>query len=93
MDRACITDPSLCYFVDDSLKNVRAAKALGWASSVYFREEGADRPDAGGVGVDATISDLEELRTVWAHLFKDIGSDWANQGGATQLNGSLVQTV
>jgi len=74
---AKVTDPSTCYFVDDSLKNVRAAKNLGWGSSIYFRESPTDNPYESGLalqtrveGVDATIRSLDELRGLWPHLFK-----------------------
>ena len=28
-----------CFFVDDSLSNVRAAKSFGWGSCIWFREQ------------------------------------------------------
>ncbi|KDQ12752.1 hypothetical protein BOTBODRAFT_34213 [Botryobasidium botryosum FD-172 SS1] len=93
MARAAVTNPTQCLFVDDSLKNVRAAKALGWGSSVYFREKDANRPDAEGVGVDATISDLEELRTVWAHLFKPSATEVGEGPGPSLPNGPIETTV
>ncbi|KAJ1661075.1 putative suppressor of disruption of TFIIS [Dispira simplex] len=39
MRRAQVTDPQLCYFVDDSLDNVKMAKALGW-HAVHLDPEG-----------------------------------------------------
>jgi len=93
MIRAAVSNPAQCLFVDDSLKNVRAAKALGWGSSVYFREKDADRPDAEGVGVDATISDLEELRTVWAHLFKPLAPKVGEGHKSSLLNGLIKTTA
>ncbi|KAF8525320.1 Haloacid dehalogenase-like hydrolase-domain-containing protein [Gautieria morchelliformis] len=74
LDKAKVSDPSKCHFVDDNLQNVQAAKKLGWGSCVYFRERRAtdgelrDKEDA--EGVDATIESLEELRTLWKHIFK-----------------------
>lgn len=74
MKTAGVTDPSRCLFVDDNLGNVRAAKKLGWGSSVYFLEHssGADVSSEKPVveGVDAVISSLEELRTIWDFAFK-----------------------
>lgn len=73
MQRAGVTDPSKCFFVDDSLPNVRMSRSLGWGSSVYFRELAGDEKIADLAspveGVDATISSLLELRTVWPQLF------------------------
>jgi len=65
-----------------TIRNVRAAKALGWKSCVhYFEPDPAVHSPAhkaaqvmasgGGSGADATIQSLEELRGVWPHLFKD----------------------
>lgn len=32
-------DRAKCFFIDDSLSNVRAAKTIGWGSCVWFREQ------------------------------------------------------
>jgi len=73
--KAKVNDPAKCLFVDDNLQNVQAAKKLGWGSCVYYRErrtvDGELRDTVSNVeGVDATIESLEELRTVWKHIFK-----------------------
>jgi len=81
--KAAITDLSKCYFVDDSRTNVVAARKLGWGRCVHFCERGlvaveggkakeigkdvAGSADGGGIIV---ISNLEELRDVWADIFK-----------------------
>ncbi|KAG8872933.1 hypothetical protein FRB97_007161 [Tulasnella sp. 331] len=81
MAQARVNDPSKCFFVDDNLKNVQAAKRLGWGSSVYFQEDpqrselvasGAQHPvELKNVeGVDATITSLHSLRKVWPQFFK-----------------------
>jgi len=69
MQRVGLTGPSKYLFIDDNLANVQGAKALGWGSCVYFWEH---KPvDADPIeGVDAIISDLEELRTIWPFAFK-----------------------
>ncbi|KAF9818319.1 hypothetical protein IEO21_02834 [Rhodonia placenta] len=80
---AGVTDPSKCYFVDDSRTNVLAAHKLGWGRCVHFCERGLVAVEGGKekeIGGDAglfpddsgisTVSDLEELRTVWSNLFK-----------------------
>ncbi|KAG8919881.1 hypothetical protein FRC01_001051 [Tulasnella sp. 417] len=78
LKQAGVKDPSKCYFIDDSLKNVVAAKKLGWGSCVLYRESTPDLSNpvvSGGdpskTGIDATITSLQELRTVWSHLFKN----------------------
>lgn len=38
MQQAGVQDPAKCFFVDDSLKNLKAAKAVGWIRCVHFRE-------------------------------------------------------
>jgi pyrimidine and pyridine-specific 5'-nucleotidase len=119
LDSNLQTDRAKCLFVDDSLSNVRGAKAIPWKSSVWFREkltpsqrahlvsgaeasdndkqakqkekerveqivkapsgsyaeqlkwtlEGGDGKDT--EGVDAVISNLQELREIWPFIFKE----------------------
>ena len=80
---AGISDPSKCYFVDDSLSNVKAARALGWGSCIHFCERGLlhveggkpkyigsdikEQPDEDGIGV---IAKIDELRGVRPEIFK-----------------------
>lgn len=86
MEKADISDPSKCYFVDDSRSNVDGARAQGWARCVHFSEHGLEAVEGGVLkkinnekaagaeptdGID-TISDLEELRVVWPEIFKDL---------------------
>ncbi|KAI0732964.1 pyrimidine 5-nucleotidase [Fomitopsis betulina] len=83
LQKANIQDPSRCCFVDDSRNNVLAAKQLGWGRCVHFCERGLVAVEGGKpkeIGSDivpgpddegiTTITDLEELRTVWSDLFK-----------------------
>lgn len=90
MAQAKVTDPSKCFFVDDNLKNVQAAKRLGWGSSVYYQEypqraelvaSGAQHPvELKDVeGVDATITSLHGLRKVWPQFFKAPSSTLRDQ--------------
>jgi pyrimidine and pyridine-specific 5'-nucleotidase len=81
MKQANISDPSKCYFVDDSRLNVTSAKELGWGHCVHFYEVGLETVEGGKTkklvrdtnthdleGI-AQISDLEELRTLWPEIF------------------------
>ncbi|TBU32826.1 pyrimidine 5-nucleotidase [Dichomitus squalens] len=83
MKIAGVTDPSQCYFIDDSLNNVKAARALGWDHCVHFCERGLLHVEGGKpkyIGSDsqdsvaddgiAVITKLDELRTVWPEIFK-----------------------
>ncbi|KAJ7498816.1 pyrimidine 5-nucleotidase [Mycena latifolia] len=82
LENAQVSDPSQCYFVDDNRINVDAARALGWGHVAHFCETGLVHVEGGKVkkigsdrqnevqnGVEV-ITDLEELRTIWAELFK-----------------------
>lgn len=83
MRRAGLEDPKRCCFIDDSRTNVAAALKIGWGRCVHFCERGLDAVEGGqhkriGVGADGqealreadVIGKLEELRVVWADLFK-----------------------
>ncbi|KAF8335019.1 Haloacid dehalogenase-like hydrolase-domain-containing protein [Cantharellus anzutake] len=77
--QAGVRDSSRCFFIDDSLANVQAAKKLGWGSCVYFCEKDASSsaelsPGTTG-GVDHVISDLGELRRVWPEIFRRTPTD------------------
>jgi len=80
MKQANISDPSRCYFVDDSRINILSSKRLGWGHCVHFCEVGLETVEGGKTrklarntdtdSEDITqISDLEELRTVWPEIF------------------------
>ncbi|KAJ7094668.1 pyrimidine 5-nucleotidase [Mycena belliarum] len=82
LEKARVSDPSKCYFVDDNRINVDAARALGWGHVAHFCETGLVHVEGGKVkkiGSDRkndaengvkVITDLEELRTIWAEVFK-----------------------
>ena len=85
MQQAGVADPSKCYFVDDSVRNILAARALGWGHCVHFYEKGLEVTEGGRTmrldgkvgneGKDgddgvAEISDLQQLREVWPEIFK-----------------------
>ncbi|KAK1236474.1 putative suppressor of disruption of TFIIS [Marasmius sp. AFHP31] len=81
MEKAGVSDPSKCYFVDDNKRNVEAALNLGWKHSVHFCEKGLEHVEGGKVmeinlktqddGQTFTVvSDLEELRQVWPEIFQ-----------------------
>ncbi|KAG2141787.1 pyrimidine 5-nucleotidase [Suillus bovinus] len=81
MKEANVSDPSKCYFIDDSQRNVTSAKELGWGHCVHFCEVGMEIMDGGKTKqlVRNTndndpesipqITDLEELRTLWSEIF------------------------
>ncbi|KAH7105406.1 pyrimidine 5-nucleotidase [Auriculariales sp. MPI-PUGE-AT-0066] len=82
MQRAGVTDPSRCLFVDDSLLNCRAAKQLGWGHVVWFCEDGTAKISMHGPavedprkveGVDAVVFSILELRDIWSFVFKTEG--------------------
>ncbi|GJJ07404.1 hypothetical protein Clacol_001606 [Clathrus columnatus] len=80
LEKANVQDPSKCFFVDDNLQNVRAAKRVGWGSCVHYREpKETDSTPINQIetheGVDATIESLEELRVIWPHIFKSARTD------------------
>ena len=66
---AKVTDPAACVFCDDSVKNIRAAKEVGWRTvlvGLYDRDTGARITcDA----ADAHIASLHELSAVMPELF------------------------
>ncbi|KAF7301755.1 Pyrimidine 5-nucleotidase [Mycena indigotica] len=82
--KAQVSDPSDCYFVDDSGINVKAARALGWGHVVHFCERGLVHVEGGKAkeiaqtesleGIDV-IEDLEELRKVWPEKRSMISCD------------------
>lgn len=83
MKQANVTDPSKCYFVDDSRGNIDGARAQGWGQCVHFRERGLEAVEGGKTkqigderetdtvdGAVKTVTTLEELRSVWPEIFK-----------------------
>ena len=83
MEKAGISDPAKCYFVDDSHANIKAARELGWGHCVHFCERGLVHMEGGKqkyIGSDIqdgpetegiiSVANLEDLRTVWPELFK-----------------------
>ena len=78
LEKAGITDPSKCYFVDDSRTNVDAAQSFGWGHCIHFCEQGLTATEGGiekTIGHDEDLKDdavatLNDLRKVWSELFK-----------------------
>jgi putative hydrolase of the HAD superfamily/pyrimidine and pyridine-specific 5'-nucleotidase len=69
MGIAGVTEPRACVFADDSVKNIKAAKEVGWRTVLvgrYDRDSGATIvcPEA-----DAHIDSLHDLRAVMPELF------------------------
>ncbi|KAJ7764975.1 pyrimidine 5-nucleotidase [Mycena maculata] len=82
LEKAGVSDPATCYFVDDNRINVDAARALGWGHVAHFLEKGLVHVEGGKVkeigseklgdgnnGVEV-INRLEELRKIWREVFK-----------------------
>lgn len=75
--KAGVSDPSKCYFVDDSRINVDAAKRLGWSHCIHFCEHGLTATEGGIVMTighnedlrDDAVATLDDLRRVWSELF------------------------
>ncbi|KAF2723351.1 pyrimidine 5-nucleotidase [Polychaeton citri CBS 116435] len=67
MREADVSDPQDCYFVDDSMINVKGAKTYGW-HAVHLVEPEV-KPPASPVG-HFQIQHLEELRTCFPEIFK-----------------------
>lgn len=75
--KAGVSDPSKCYFIDDSRTNVDAAKRLGWSHCIHFCEHGLTATEGGivkTIGHDEDLKDdavatLDDLRRVWSELF------------------------
>lgn len=69
-------DPHQCYFVDDSVYNVKAAQELGW-QAIHFDEtedtglEGERHADFhDGTTMSLSIRQIEQLKQVFPKLFK-----------------------
>jgi len=62
LKKANIKSPASCYFIDDNLGNVRAAKALGWGSCVYFREKTNVRGAGKSKAEEARTKEEEEIK-------------------------------
>lgn len=61
------SDPSQCFFVDDSALNCRAAEALGW-TTVHMVEETESAPTS--PASQYQVKSLHELRTLFPQFFK-----------------------
>ena len=73
MARAGVSDPSSCYFVDDSVSNMKAAKAMGWNTCLVGRIQRDTGAPLVCEHADVQVGSLHELRELkeWAHLFSD----------------------
>jgi len=84
MKQANVSDPSKCYFVDDSLGNIDGARAVGWAKCAHFCEQGLEAMEGGqakqigseraagnmtGMNGIEVVTNLDELRLVWPEIF------------------------
>jgi len=77
LKKAGVTDPSKCYFIDDSRTNIDAANSFGWGHCIHFCERGLTATEGGIekiIGDDENLADdavasLNDLRKVWPELF------------------------
>uniref|UniRef100_A0A7S2X8T7 Pyrimidine 5-nucleotidase n=1 Tax=Lotharella oceanica TaxID=641309 RepID=A0A7S2X8T7_9EUKA len=65
------TDPSLCYIVDDSWSNIKAAKECGWNTALVGLKSRDGKDATEWPHADHVIADLKDLQKVWPHLFID----------------------
>ncbi|KAJ1965276.1 suppressor of deletion of TFIIS [Dipsacomyces acuminosporus] len=63
MKQAGVDDPRVCYFADDSAKNVEAAKSLGW-TAIHVSRHAGNAKDGGH-----QISTIHELPSILPQLF------------------------
>ena len=82
MQRAGVSDPSKCLFIDDSFGNIEGAKRVGWIRCVHFREvepETVKESVVKRIAKDQekhlsgdeipVVNDLQQLREVWPDIF------------------------
>ena len=65
MKEAGVTDPSLCFFVDDSSANVEMASKVGW-TAVHVVEDPAENSSCGRF----RIHSINDLPLVMPELWK-----------------------
>ena len=75
MNIAGVTNPSECYFVDDSSSNINTASKIGWKTACV----GPERGEKGGVGdlngvrvcenANHVIKTVHEMKIIWPELF------------------------
>ncbi|PVU86040.1 hypothetical protein BB559_006700 [Furculomyces boomerangus] len=64
MKMAGVSDPKKCFLVDDSIKNINAAKEMGWTAILVT--ESKEHKNVG----DAQIEEIYELSAVLPQLFR-----------------------
>tara|TARA_B100000795_G_C22611509_1_gene365271 strand:+ start:68 stop:778 length:711 start_codon:yes stop_codon:yes gene_type:complete len=76
MEIAQVTDPSLCYFVDDNNKNIKTAKEMGWKTGCVGPERGSSGESLGEQkvqrvceGADHVMESVLDMKNVWSELF------------------------
>ncbi|KAF1968100.1 pyrimidine 5-nucleotidase [Bimuria novae-zelandiae CBS 107.79] len=67
MSQAGVKNNENCYFVDDSYINTRAAEERGWHTAHLLDPEDSEPPVR---AAKHQIRSLQELRTIFPHLFK-----------------------
>ena len=69
MKIAGVSDPRECVFADDSVKNIRAAKAVGWRTILVGKKDRDTGKEIVCDAADAHIASLHELRAAAPDLF------------------------
>ena len=69
MKIAGVDDPAACVFADDSVKNIVAAKAVGWRTVLVGKKDRDTGNDITCDSADAHVATLHELRGVMPELF------------------------
>ena len=72
MRAANASDPTACMLIDDSVKNIRTAKTLGWTTVLIGKQE----RDTGNAftcpEADFHLNDVYELPAALPHLFPSL---------------------
>ena len=66
---AGVEDARACVFCDDSVKNIVAAKAIGWRTVLVGKKDRDTGKEIVCEAADAHIESLAELRKVMPELF------------------------
>ena len=72
MKAANASDPAACMLIDDSVKNIRTAKTLGWTTVLIGKQERDTGHTFECPEADYHIDDVYDLPSVMPHLFPSL---------------------